>query len=217
MKHFLIILFSFSLLSGFSQGKDFEPKGTLKFDLQLPLVLGNSPFKSIMKGMIRPQLYYQHNVFKGLTVGAGGGYTLWFIDEFSLNGLRGYLHEINAFGKLSYQKFMGEKFGLEIGVKGGYAYHISANDSCTVNLGKAYQEGTYFVEPMLGLELKVNEALGINLAVGWVIYGNTFDERYVGQKELPGGDVYKKSNSNMINLGFGVSYYFGYKPSLNTQ
>jgi hypothetical protein len=218
MRLFITLFFTLLLINGHSQGKNFEPKGILKFDIQLPLVLGNSPFKSIMKGMVHPSLYYQHNVYKGLNVGIGGQYSLFTIDEFALNQeITGFMHEIGGFGKISYQKFFGEKFGFEIGVKAGYSYFLSVNDSCKAQLGKAYGEGTYFVEPTMGFELKINEALGVNLTVGWAIYGHYFDERFLCIEELPGGDIYKKSNSNMINLGFGISYYFGYKPSLNNQ
>lgn len=218
MRIIFIFLFTLSLFTANAQGKDFEPKGALKFDIQLPIVLGNSPMKSIMKGMVKGSLYYQHNVFKGLNIGAGGSYLLYIIDEFALfQEIRGSMHEATAFGKISYQKFFGEKFGFEFGLKAGYAHYFSVNDSCRAELGGAYQEGTYFVEPVMNMELKINEALGINLAFGWAIYGNSFDERFLCIDELPGGDVYKKSNTNMINLGFGISYYFGYKPRLNSQ
>ncbi len=218
MRIFLALFFSIIIGSGFSQGKDFEPKGALKFDVQIPIVLGNSPMKSIMKGMVKGNLYYQHNVFKGLNIGAGGHYVLYNIDEFALfQEITGFMHEVGGFGKISYQKFFGEKFGFEIGVKGGYAHYFSVNDSCQAQLGKAYDEGTYFIEPVMNFELKINEALGVNLAFGWAIYGTYFDQRFLCIEELPGGDVYKKSNTNMINLGFGISYYFGYKAKLNNQ
>ena len=106
MRIFLAFCFTLVIGTTFSQGKDFEPKGALKFDIQLPLVLGNSPMKSIMKGMVKAPLYYQHNVFKGLNFGVGGHYILYSIDEFALSQeIRGFMHEAAGFGKISYQKF----------------------------------------------------------------------------------------------------------------
>ncbi|MCB0479237.1 MAG: hypothetical protein KDC84_13805 [Crocinitomicaceae bacterium] len=218
MRILFILLFLFSVATSHSQGKDFEPKGAFKFDIQLPIVIGNKPMKSIMKGMVKGSVYYQHNVFKGLNVGVGGHYLLYTIDEFALyQEITGAMHEVGGFGKISYQKFFGEKFGFEFGVKAGYAHFFCVNDSSSAKLGKAYDEGTFFVEPVLNFEIKVHDALGINLAFGWTLYGNYFDQRFLSIDELPGGNVYKHSNTNMINLGFGISYYFGYKNNLNTQ
>lgn len=214
LSFFFILIISFS----HSQGKSFEPKGSFKFDIQLPIIIGNSAMKNVMKGMVRPSIYYQHNVFKGLNVGGGAIYSLYNIDEFALKQeVRGNMHEVGGFIKLSYQKFFGEKFGFEIGAKGGYSYLFSVNDSCKANLGKAYQEGTFFVEPIIGLELKVNEAIGFNLAAGWAIYSYSFDRRFICVNEWPIGDDYKKTNTNMFNLGFGVTYYFGQSVNLNSQ
>lgn len=208
IKFLLPITFIFFTFQWGKAQKILQPKGSLRTDLMLPLTTSNLTYKRFLDGLVDFSFGYQHNVFKGMYLGGGAHYYYAQIDPFALNSdVKGGLHYTGAYGKLGYEKFLSEKFAIDFGVKGGYTYLFSVNDSCATS----YQSHFPFIQTQLSLTLMASEKSGFSLSIAYNHYFDNFRPEYVCFDSFSG---YTPSNyagiSQTLSIGFSYVYYFNF-------
>lgn len=215
-----IVILSFVLLfAGLqvqAQEKAYEPKGSFSVDVGIPALGQNYSFKRIMEGLFNGGVTYQYNLFKGITVGAGAKYSFFDMNTFALNNAdwRGGLHMPAGYLRLAYEKFTTERVSLSAGMKIGYSYMISANDSCKTAMGKPYTYGTFFMEPQIEALMLTgkSDAGGFSFVLGYNFYFADFGPEYLCMDEFPNlSEEDYKGITRFLSIGFGYRYYFGRK------
>lgn len=212
----LTILLTLGAVSGISQEKTFQPTGSFSVDMGIPAKGKNVAFGNVMNGLFNGGLTYQYNVFGGLTLGIGAKYSFYVINPFALNNANwgGGLHAPSLYGKLGYERFITERFSLNVGVRSGYTMMISSNDSCKVHNGGPYTESTFFVEPQIELLLLTgkNASGGFSFVLGYDFIFSEFGPRYLCIQNIPNSvDEHYQGITRFLSIGFGYRYYMGRK------
>lgn len=208
MRWSIIFLFLFSS-QGFSQ-TIFHPTHSFKVDLGLPNAFANKPFKSIMQGLVQVTPYYQYTTNFGLSFGGGASVKYFTVNEFRLPGkVKGGMSFIGGFLKIGYEKFITNKFAIDVGIRGGYDYVISKNSYEMANLGRPHTFMSPYIEPTIGLYLMVDENSGFCLSLGYTFQGMKFSADELQLNEITGYDKNQFNKiSQIFTVGFGYSYYF---------
>lgn len=209
MKRFLYIVF-FSLFVSTANGQEIIPKFTFNVDLGLPVTLRSKPFNSYMQGLVCTNLYGQYSFPFHMHLGLGVRYSLFTINEFSVPEANdGAMHTGAAFLKIGWDKFITERFAIDLGVKAGYAINYANTD-----LNKALGENprqipSMIIEPTLGLILSADEQNSYRLNIGYCIQGYTFKPQTLGFPSDSGFDPNKYGNTTQfLVFGFGYTHYF---------
>ena len=192
-----------------------EPDDSFTIELGLPNSFTNEPFKDIMQGLVCVSPYYQYALKSGLAFGIGGHYSYFAVNEFSLpSAVYGGMHTLVGFLKLSHEKFWGERFGTDFGVKFGYAHSMVKTDALqTQGIRLNVMQSTY-IEPILGLILTSDEANSYRLTIGYPFYGFGFKPWTIGvNSELGYGSENWNRISSFLTVGFGYTHYFNGKSS----
>ena len=198
----------------YAQGLSYQPEGSFTLDIGIPTGEKNVAFSSILEGLFNGGVGYQYNVFKGLTVGAGGKYSFFTNNRFALKQSvgKGGLHIPSAYLKVGYEKFTTDRFSFNFSLRGGYSRLISVNDSSSVKLGGAFSESTFFIEPQVELLLTSdkNDPNAFSLVFGYSIYFVEYRPEYLSREYFSGFlPEYSKGLTRFFSLGFGYRYYFG--------
>ncbi len=197
-------------------GQLVTPKHTFNVELGLPNTSSNKPFNSMMQGLVNTSLYYQYAFPSALAFGAGVRYSFFDVNEFNVpDSIRGGMHSMGAFIKVSHEKFHGERFGTDIGLKFGYTANlISTNLNRQNGVNPVYVGGAY-IEPCVGLILSADEATSYRFHIGYAIQGFGFNPKQLGTNQTAGYQTseFGKSTQYFI-FGFGFTYYFGNKNSV---
>ena len=203
----ILLLFTISLVSF---GQDFQPKGSLKTEVAIPVIIQNKALKKTQQGLINYSLYYQH-AFKGFTIGAGARYNYFNVNEFSLvERIRGGLHQVGGFVKLGYERFITDRLSIDAGVRGGYLQMYSKNTFTDSILGKAYQSKTWFVEPIVHVSYLASEASAFFFHIGYNIQFFHYTPDFLSLNEItPYTAADNAKFAQYITFGFGYSYFFG--------
>lgn len=207
----LVISFILLLLPKPGQAQKInQPEGSLRVDLLLPLTTANFTFNRFMDGLIDFSIAYQHNIYEGLYLGVGAHYVYTRIDPLSLGDeVTGGLHFPGAYGKIGFEKFFTNKFGLDFGVKGGYTYVFGTNDTCSAKGEQPFIESMPFIQTQLQLTLMASERSGFSLTLGYSHYFDNFRPEYICYDDFSG---YKGSDqagiTQMFSVGFSYAYYF---------
>jgi len=201
--------------NGFSQ--QIDPDGSFTIELGLPNSFTNKPFKDIMQGLVSVCPYYQYAFKNGLAFGIGGHYSYFAVNEFSVpSAVYGGMHTLAAFVKTSHEKFWGERFATDIGIKFGYAHtmiktDVLISDGVLLNI----LQSTY-IEPCLGLILSSDAANSYRLTIGYPFYGFGFKPWSIG---IEGNIGYDESGFNKVSsfliVGFGFTHYFNGKNTVD--
>ncbi|RFC53726.1 hypothetical protein [Brumimicrobium aurantiacum] len=189
---------------------DFSPKNSFKVEIGLPNNASNYAFRQLMQGLVVITPSYQHTFDNTLTIGAGLRYSFFNVNEFKNNiDMTGGVHIAGAFAKIGQEKFYGN-FGVDYGVRVGYASNVFAtNTNDEANGGPRTSEGV-FVEPTLGLSLMANEKTSFRLALGFAVHDFKFTPEDVSVESFSGiSNDQLKNNTSYFTIGFGYSYYFG--------
>ncbi len=208
-----ILAFFFMFFHGRSQSID--PDDSFTLELGLPNSFINQPFKDIMQGLVCVSPYYQYAFKNGFAIGAGGHYSYFAVNEFSLpSAVYGGMHTLAGFLKISHEKFWGERFGTDFGVKFGYAHVMIKTDKLSAQGTLLNVIQSTYVEPVLGLVLSSDEANSYRLTIGYPFYGFGFKPWTIGVE----GDLgYESSEfgrvSSFLTVGFGYTHYFNGKSS----
>lgn len=207
----LIFVFFLHLYSSRAQSIEFDDSFTI--ELGLPNSFSNQPFKDIMQGLVCVSPYYQYAFKNGLALGAGGHYSYFAVNEFSLpSAVYGGMHTLVGFLKLSHEKFWGERFGTDFGVKFGYAHTMVKTDALLSQGTLLNVVQSTYLEPVLGLILSSDEANSYRLTIGYPFYGFGFKPWTIGVESEIGYDTDSFSRvSSFLIVGFGYTHYFNGK------
>ena len=186
--HFLSALifgccFSYSV----SLAQGIEPDDSFTFEIGLPNAFVNKPFKEMMQGLISVSPYYQYALANGVAFGIGAHYTYFAVNEFSVpSAIYGGMHCFGGFLKFGHEKFWGERFGTDFGIKAGYMHTMIKTDALV-------EQGT-------------------RLSIGYPFFGFGFSPGEIGVEGDAGYDTdqYKRPSSFLI-VGFGYTHYFNGK------
>lgn len=209
MKRFLHIL-TISLFVSNANAQEIIPKYTFNVDIGLPVTLINKPFNSYMQGLVCANIYGQYSFPFHLNLGLGIRYSLFNINEFSVpEANNGSIHTGAAFVKIGWDKYITERFAMDIGVRAGYSLNYANTDLNKV-LGENPREiGAVLIEPTLGFILSADEQNSYRLHIGYCIETFPFSPQTLGFPSDSGFDPgkYGKTTQFLV-FGFGYTYYF---------
>ncbi|MEY4603395.1 MAG: hypothetical protein RIT43_687 [Bacteroidota bacterium] len=187
-----------------------EPKHTFNIELGLPNGLSNPAFKNIMQGLVNVSAYYQYDFKYHLTLGIGGRYGYFGINEFKVpSPVLGGGHSAGGFLKVGYQKFMGPRFAMDLGLKVGYSqFWFKTNRNDTLGINPVVTDGIH-IEPTVGLILTADEQNSYRFFVSYQAYGFAFKPSMIGLETFGGYDPadFGKPTGCLV-IGFGYTYYF---------
>lgn len=209
MKHFLhIIVFSFLVFG--SKAQEIIPKFTFNVDIGLPVTLKNKPFTSYMQGLVCTNIYGQYSFPFHMNIGLGIRYSLFNINEFSVPEANdGSIHTGAAFLKIGWDKYLTERFAMDVGVRGGYSLNY-ANTDLNKSLGENPRKmDAILIEPTLGFILSADEQNSYRLHIGYGIQTYPVTPQTLGFPSDSGFDPneYGKTTQYLV-FGFGYTYYF---------
>lgn len=208
MKRFLhIVLFSLFVTTANTQ--EIIPKFTFNVDLGLPVTLKSKPFNSYMQGLVCANIYGQYSFPFHLNLGLGVRYSLFTINEFSVPEANdGAMHTGAAFLKIGWDKFITERFAMDLGVKAGYALNYANTDLNKALGDNPRQIASILIEPTIGLILSADEQNSYRLNIGYCIQGYTFSPQTLGFPTDSGFDPNKYgSTTQFFVFGFGYTHY----------
>jgi hypothetical protein len=187
-----------------------EPKHTFNVELGLPNGFTNEPFKNIMQGLVNFSTYYQYDFKNHLTAGAGVRYGYFAINEFKVpKPVYGGMHSTGVFIKLGWEKFINDRFAIDLGVKVGYSQHYFDTDRNDSAGNNPIQLNSFYVDPTMGLILTADEVSSYRLFFSYASYGFGFKPSMIGLETFGGYDPsgFNKVTGFLI-VGFGYTYYF---------
>lgn len=204
-------------------------KWNITGELMLPVGLNNKMFKNYMKGLVYVHPKIQFKPFKHWYVAFGPKYAYYQVNEYrvpyeaeisedtvinhqKVYSMIGGMHVIGGDIELGYTNWLSPRFGIDIGVRTGVAYHLFST-SGTKHYGKQDVTAMYF-EPTLSLILAADEAVAYRWVVGYNFSGYRFDGYRIGSTSANG---YKpedlKAGTQSLVVGFAITYYFKNKRS----
>ena len=213
---FLFISFfgiSIMSLNVTAQGMDIDDSFT--FEIGLPNSFVNAPFKDFMQGLVTVSPSYQYTLNSGLAFGVGAHYSYFAVNEFSVpSAIYGGMHALGGFLKIGHEKFWGERFASDMGVKFGYMHSMIKTDAL-------FEEGirlnviqSPYVEPNIGLVLSTDDANSYRLTIAYPFYGFGFRPSDIGVEGDAGYDPVEFSKTaSFLVVGFGYTHYFNGKSS----
>jgi|SaaInl5LU_22_DNA_1037371.scaffolds.fasta_scaffold14917_3 hypothetical protein len=215
MKYVFTILIIGSLFFTTRAQKPFTPKYTFNVELGLPVAASNAPFKDYMQGLVSAAVYQQYSFPFHLNIGAGIKYSYFAVNEFSVpSPVYGGVHTGGAFVKVGYDKFHGERFATDFGVKFGYAENYITTD---VNQGLGVDPiriPSSYIEPAFSLILTADPRNSYRFNIGYTILGYGFKPTMLGLASNGAFEESKLSNvTQYLLVGFGYTFYFGVKQS----
>ena len=212
--HFLSALifgccFSYSV----SLAQGIEPDDSFTFEIGLPNAFVNKPFKEMMQGLISVSPYYQYALSNGVAFGIGAHYTYFAVNEFSVpSAIYGGMHCFGGFLKFGHEKFWGERFGTDFGIKAGYMHTMIKTDALFEQGTRLNVLPSLYIEPNVGLVLSSDKSNSYRLSIGYPFFGFGFSPGEIGVEGDAGYDTdqYKRPSSFLI-VGFGYTHYFNGK------
>ena len=209
MKKYLLIIYIVLIAFFNSAQTDFSPTGSFKVELGLPNIATNNAYRDLMQGLVVITPSYQYTFDNSFSLGAGLRYSYFNVNEFKNNaGISGGMHMTGAFGKIGMEKFYGN-FGLDYGVRIGYAMNFSTTNAIQDSIGGPYISDGGFVEPTLGLSLMASEKSSFRLALSYAFHAFVFRPEHIGLGDFSSFNEDKlDALSTYFTVGFGYSYYF---------
>jgi hypothetical protein len=163
-----------------------------------------------MQGLVNFSTYYQYDFKNHLTAGAGIRYGYFAINEFKVpKPVYGGMHSTGAFLKVGWEKFINDRFAIDLGVKVGYSQHYfdtDRNDSAGLN---PIQLNSVYIDPTLGLILTADEVSSYRLFISYAGYGFGFKPSMIGLETFGGYDPAQFDKlTGFLIVGFGYTFYF---------
>jgi hypothetical protein len=209
MKNLLWCAF-FLISFGNLYAQDFQPKGSLKIDVAIPVVLQNKALKKTQQGLLNLGVSYQH-AFKGFVIGGGARYNYFNLNEFALQErMQGGLHQVGGFAKLGYERFLTDRLSIDVGVRGGYLQMFSKSTYNDSIIGGSYKAGTWFIEPVAHVSYLASESSAFFFQIAYNIQLFNYGPEFLSVSEIPPyTDADNSKDTQFITFGFGYSYFFG--------
>jgi hypothetical protein len=210
MNKLIVLALLLSLFFNAQSQVDFAPKSSFKVEIGLPNNVSNVAFRELLQGLVVVTPSFQHTFENTLSIGAGIRYGFFNVNEFKNNvDLTGAIHIAGAFVKVGQEKYYGN-FGVDYGVRIGYAANFFATNYNDSLRGKPFISDAVFVEPTLGLSLMATEKTSFRLALGYALHGFKTSPYHMGVDTFSGINNSKlDKNTSYFTIGFGYSYYFG--------
>lgn len=212
MKSILVAIVCLSLFQLNAQQRVRQSKGSFKVDLCLPNTVANYAFDRVHNGLGDASVYYQYNVYEGLTIGGGVRYAYFMIDQFSVsNPITGGLHFPAGYLKVGFEKFSNDRFAYEWSLNSGYMMALSTNDSTDAKLGEPFIDQGIFIQPKLGMYVMAEQNSAFSLMFSYTWFLNNFRPDYHAQETFPGTGMKPPDWAGVtqfFSVGFGYSYYF---------
>jgi hypothetical protein len=205
-------LFLMSVLVSFAQ-VDVDDSFTL--EIGLPNNFSNVPNKTIMQGLICVSPSYQYAFKSGLAIGIGLHYTYFNINQFRVTEkVFGGIHNGAAYVKIGHEKFWGDFFGTDFGVKLGYMESYSNTNLLRYKGMQFKRTQAFYIEPTMAFILASDVNASFRLTVSYPFYGYSFSPEMIGVSTSLGytADQISKTNS-ALTVGFGYTRYFNGKKS----
>lgn len=189
------------------------PKFTYNIELGLPVAVANRPFDDIMQGLVSANSFVQYSFPFHLNVGAGIKYSYFVVNQFATTTpVHGGIHSGGGFVKVGYDKFVTDRFAIDLGVKVGYMDNYILTDKNKENGTNPVRIQSSLIEPVIGLILTADERNSYRLNIGYVIQGYGFQPKLLG---VNSNENYNTDNFNnptqYFYVGFGYTFYFGVK------
>lgn len=187
---------------------EINPKHSFTMELGLPVILGNKFNRSYMAGLVYFAPYYQFTFENHLAIGAGAFLNYTQINSIGISeNIWGSNTILGGFGKIAYEKFYNARFGMDMGVKMGFAHAIYQSNKLKEAGRKSTGDG-FYVEPNVGLIVTVAEKSSFRFFVGYNFLGMPFDNHSIAMESDGGmaGNDFKKFQQH-LTFGFGYTFY----------
>lgn len=170
----------------------------------------NQAFRDYMTGIANTSLGYQYAFENSLSLEVGMKYALFRVNEFRNNfDLSGNLHIAGAYLKVGSDKYY-NNWGINYGVKFGYAYNFADVNKCQDSLGRASRTEGWLIEPNFTVSYLVDERNSFTiLNITHTFNQFAFDPSFVCMEDFPGIPLDKLNNrTSFFTFGFGYTFYF---------
>ncbi len=201
----LVILFFHGALMG-QIGKD---KWNISTELSLPSGRSNVAFNNYLKGLINVNPKLQYKATKHFYVALAPKYMYYSVASYKVpEKMNGGMHSVGGNIELGYTTWRTNYFGLEFGVKAGFAQTQFITDKTKVT-GINRKNCTY-IEPTISFILAADEAVAYRWIIGYQFSSLQFHPNDIGLSTLGGyTESQLRKTTNSLLIGFGLSYYFG--------
>lgn len=205
----LVLLLCLPVVPAVAQIKN--DKLHLTIEAALPSGRTNLAYRQYLNGLITCQPKFQYKFAKDWYVAAGPRYSYATVSEFKLPSdikTQGGEHVFGVFLEAGWSSWQTERFGVELGVKGGLARHYFIT-GLTRETGIQTVTAMY-VQPTLSLILAADEAVAYRWIVGYCIDAYDFKPYHIGLQTMGGftPEELNKSSQSLV-VGFAFTYYFG--------
>lgn len=208
----LLLLGSFLVpRSSYAQG--IKSDDSFTFELGLPNSFVNEPFKDIMQGLVTVSPSYQYAFENHIALGIGAHYSYFAVNEFNVpSAIYGGMHCLGGYLKVGHEKFWGERFGTDMGLRVGYVHTMIKTDALFAEGIRLNVIPSFYIEPNIGLILSADDSNSYRLTIGYPFYGFGFQPQLIGVIDDAGYDPqdYEKTSSFLV-IGFGYTHYFNGK------
>jgi len=213
-KFILLLTISFPLFS-----QSIEPDDSFTLEIGLPNAFTNRANKDIMQGLVCIAPQYQYASKSGFAFGLGLHYTYFNVNQFRVNEkVYGGIHSGAAYIKFGHEKFWGEKFGTDIGVKVGYLESYSNTNLLREKEIRFVRTQALVIEPTIAFVLASDVNASYRLIVSYPFYGYSFTPEMIGVSSNSGYTKSELSKSNsFLTIGFGYTFYFNGKKSSSSD
>jgi len=185
----------------------------LRIEFGLPGALDlstNKSFRDFMTGIANTSLGYQYVFESSLSLEIGAKYALFRVNEFRNNfDLSGNVHIAGAYFKVGSDKYY-SNWGINYGVKVGYAYNIADVNKCHDAIGESGRTEGWLIEPNFTISYLVDERNSFTiLNLTHTFNKFAFSPQFVCMEDFPAipPDTYRVRTS-FFTFGFGYTYYF---------
>ena len=214
VKFIMLVTLSFSSWLGHSQEVDgVVSSNALRVEFGLPGALDlstNKAFRDFMTGIANTSLGYQYAFENSLSIELGAKYVLFRVNEFRNNfDLSGNVHIAGGYLKLGSDKYY-SNWGINYGVKVGYAYNFADVNKCIDAKGQAGMTEGWLIEPNFTISYLVDERSSFTILNLTHMFNKfAFSPNFVCMEDFPAisPDTYRV-RTTFFTFGFGYTYYF---------
>lgn len=203
----LVLIACFQVNTIYSQmGKD---QWSLTIDATLTSGVSSKLYKNYLNGLINTQPKLTYKFKNSLFLAAGVKYAYYTISEFKIpTKTTGGLHTYGGYLEFGFNQWKTEYFGIEAGVKVGYAEHQFITGLTRIS-GPQKVQAMYFM-PCFSLILRADEATSWRWIFGYNVDCYQFKTVHIG---IPNDNTYstrdRKGPAESIVVGFGFTRHFG--------
>lgn len=187
-------------------GKD---KWNITTELSLPSGRTNAAFNNYMKGLVNVNPKIQFKPTKHFYVALAPKYMYYSVASYKIpDKMNGGMHVAGGNIELGYTTWRTNYFGMEFGLKAGFAEAIFVTDKTKITgIERRYFN---YLEPTVSFILAADEAVAYRWIIGYQFSTLQFHPNDIGLETLGGFTPQQLSRTtNSFLIGFGLSYYFG--------